>query len=113
MIVGNKSFTDRFVPGGIFVYTIATRSFRSIVDDAAGARWLNDNRRLVYPDSGTGKIFVVDTRSAQRHEILSVAPRELGAIRITADNATLYYHVATTESDIWRVGLPEGASTSN
>ena len=106
MIAGNRAFIDRFALGGIFVYTIATRTFRMIVDDAAGARWLNDNRRLIFPDAATRKIFVVDTRSGQQQGVLSV-DQDLGAIRLTADNRTLYVQLSTTESDIWQVNLPE------
>jgi Tol biopolymer transport system component len=100
------------VPGGIFVYTLASRSFRMIVDQAAGARWLNDNRRLVYPDPPTGKIYVVDTKSGQRKEVISVA-QDIGAIRLTADNKMLYVHLSTTESDIWQLNLPAGSTSSN
>ena len=78
MIAGNRSFIDRFVPGGIFVYTLATRTFRMILDGAAGARWLNDNRRLIYPDAAARKIFLVDTRSGQQQAVLSVDPQDLG-----------------------------------
>jgi len=105
MIAGNRAFVDRFVPGGIFVYNIASRTFRMIVDDAAGARWLNDNRRLIFPDAAARKIVLVDTRSGQEQEVLSVAPRDLGAVRLTTDNKTLYFQVSTTESDIWQLNL--------
>jgi Tol biopolymer transport system component len=107
MIVGNRAFIDRFTPGGIFVYTIATRMFRMIIDGAAGARWLNDNRRLIFPEAASGKIFLVDTRSGQQQEVLSIDPEDLGAIRLSADNRTLYVQLSTTESDIWRLSLPE------
>jgi Tol biopolymer transport system component len=106
MIAGNRSFIDRFVPGGIFVYTLATRAFRMIVDGAAGARWLNDNRRLIYPDAAARKIFLVDTRSGQQQAVLSVA-QDLGPIRLTSDNRTLYVQLSTTQSGIWRMNLPE------
>ena len=108
MIVGNRQFIDRFVPGGIFVYTIATRTFRLIVDGAAGARWLNDNRRLIFPDAAARKIFLIDTRSGMQQEVLSVGPRDLGTIRLTADNRTLYVQLSATESGIWQLDVPEG-----
>jgi Tol biopolymer transport system component len=107
MIVGNRAFIDRFTPGGIFVYTIATRTFRMIIDGAAGARWLNDNRRLIYPDAANRKIFLLDTRTGQQQGVLSVDAQDLGAIRLTADNRTLYVHLSTTESDIWQVNSPD------
>jgi Tol biopolymer transport system component len=106
MIAGNRAFIDRFAPGGIFVYTIATRTFRMIIDGAAGGRWLNDNRRLIFPDPATGKVLLVDTKTGQQQGVLSV-DQELGPIRLTADNRTLYVQLATTESDIWQVSLPD------
>jgi TolB protein len=105
MIAGSRSFIDRFLPGGVFVYTIATRTFRMIADEGTGARWLNDSRRLIYSDPAARKVVLVDTRSGQEHDVLSVAPRDLGAVRLTADNNTLYVQVSTTESDIWQVNL--------
>lgn len=105
MIAGNRAYVDRFVPGGVFVYNIAARTFRMIVDDAAGARWLNDSRRLIFPDAAARKVVLVDTRTGREQEVLSVAPRDLGAVRLTGDNKTLYVQVSTTESDIWQVNL--------
>ena len=93
MIAGNRAFIDRFTSGGIFVYTIATRTFRMIIDAAAGARWLNDNRRLIYPDAANRKIFLLDARTGQQQGVLSVDGRDIGAIRLTADNRTLYVHI--------------------
>ena len=106
-IVGNRSYTDRFVPGGIFTYSLTTRMFKMIVEWGAGARWLNDSRRLIFPDAVNRKIFLVDTRSGQRQEVLSIASQDLGAIRLTADNKTLYFHVSTTESDVWQLNLTD------
>jgi Tol biopolymer transport system component len=107
LIAGNRAYIDRFAPGGIFVYTLATRTFRMILDGVAGARWLSDNRRLIFPDAAARKIFLVDTRSGEEQVVLSVDPRDLGAIRLTADNRTLYVQLSTTDSNIWQLNLPE------
>jgi Tol biopolymer transport system component len=105
-LVGNKSYTDRVVSGGIYVYSFATRAFEMIVDKGAGARWLNDGRRLIYPDSTVNKVFLVDTRSRKPVEIFSTVPRSLGPIRLTADNKTMYFNISTAESHVWQVTLP-------
>jgi eukaryotic-like serine/threonine-protein kinase len=105
-LAGTRGFVDRAVPGGIFVYTFATKKFDLIVDGVAGApRWLNDSRRLLYSDETLNKIFVVDTQTQRRLEVLSVAPRILGPTRLTRNNTTLYFHAADTASDIWQLNL--------
>jgi Tol biopolymer transport system component len=108
-LAGNRSYTDRVEPGGIFVYSFASRTFQMIVDRAAGARWLNDNRRLIYPDSTTNTIFLVDTGSPKPVEIYSVAPRSLGAIRLSPDNESLYFALSSAESHIWTIDIPPGS----
>jgi Tol biopolymer transport system component len=104
-IVGNRTFTSRAVAGGIFMYSLESRVFQMIVDRAAGARWLNDGRRLIYPDSTTNKILLVDTLSRTPVEIFS-APRTLGAIRLAPDNKTLYFTLSTSESHVWSMLIP-------
>ena len=108
-LAGNRAYTDRVAPGGIFVYSFASRTFQMIVDKAAGAHWLYDNRRLIYPDSTTNTIFLVDTRSPKPEEVFSVAPGTLGGIRLTPDNKTLYFSILKTDSHIWQVSIPPGS----
>ena len=100
MLVGNRAFTDRTTPGGIFVYTLATKTFQMVLDRAAGARWLNDNRRVIYPDNAAKKILLLDTQSRETRELLAVPRRDIGAIRLSADNRTLYIHLSSTQSNI-------------
>ena len=100
LLVGNRAFTDRTTPGGIFVYTLATKTFQMVVDRAAGARWLNDNRRVIYPDNAAKKILLLDTQSRETRELLAIPRRDIGALRLAADNRTLYIHLSTTQSNI-------------
>jgi Tol biopolymer transport system component len=102
-IAGNRAFVDQAAPAGIFVYSVQTKTFRQVVEGAAGGRWLSDNRTIVYPDSARKRIFLVDTRSNERRELLSVVPRDLGAIRLSADNKTLYVQLSVTPSNIWAI----------
>jgi Tol biopolymer transport system component len=107
-LVGNRSFTDRVAAGGIFTYSLESNVFQMIVDKAVGARWLNDSRRLIYSDPATNKIFLVDTLSPVPVEILSVAPRSLGPIRLAPDNKSIYLTLSTSESHVWEVDIPPG-----
>ena len=100
MLVGNRAFTDRTTPGGIFVYTLATKTFQMVLDRAAGARWLNDNRRVIYPDNAAKKILLLDTQSRETRDLLAVPRRDIGAIRLSSDNRTLYINLSTTQSNI-------------
>jgi Tol biopolymer transport system component len=108
-LAGSRTFTDRAAAGGIYAYSFESRVFQIIADKAAGARWLNDSRRLIYPNSATNKIYLVDMLSPVPVEILSVAPRSLGTIRIAPDNRTLYFTVSTSESHVWLMNLPPGS----
>jgi Tol biopolymer transport system component len=106
-LAGVRGFADRAVPGGIFVYTFASKKYALIVDSVAGApRWLNDNRRLLYADDTLNKIFLIDTQTQRRQEVLSVDPRILGPTRLTRDNKTIYFQAAAVASDIWQMSLP-------
>jgi Tol biopolymer transport system component len=107
-LAGNRSFTDRVAPGGVYVYTFATRTFDMVVGRASGARWLNDNRRLIYPDSTINKIFLVDTLSPKPVEIFSTS-RNLGALRLSPDNRTIYYSLSRADSAVWQMSLPPGS----
>jgi Tol biopolymer transport system component len=107
-LVGNRAFTDRLT-AGIFVYSLESRVFQMIVNRGGGARWLNDSRRLIYPDAATNRVVLVDTLSRVPKEIFSVAPRSLGIIRLTSDNKTLYFTTSTSESHIWQIELPPGS----
>ena len=108
-IVGTRTFTDRVIAGGIFTYSLEFRTYKMVVDKAAGARWLNDGRRLVYPDTSTNKILLVDTLNPVPVEILSVAPRSLGIVRLAPDNKTLFFTLSTSESHVWQVEIPPGS----
>jgi len=104
-LAGNRTFTNRAAAGGIFVYSLESKVFQMVVPRASGARWLNDGRRLIYPDAGTNNIFVVDTLSRMPVEIFT-APRGLGAIRLSPDNKTLYYVLSNAESHLWEREIP-------
>jgi Tol biopolymer transport system component len=107
-IAGNRAFLDRASPAGIFVYSLAAKTFRMVTDAAAGGRWLSDGRRLIYPDAARKRIFLADTASQERREVLSVVPRDLGAIRLTADDRMLYVQLSVTPSNIWAIRLSPG-----
>jgi Tol biopolymer transport system component len=105
-LAGTRAFTDRAAPGGIFVYTLASKTFEMIEEGVGGSpRWLSDGRRLLYSDDTAGKIYLIDTQTRRRQEVLSVAPRAAGPARLTRDNKTLYFQASTVTSDVWLMNL--------
>ena len=48
---------------------------------------------------------MTDMKTGAVREIFSVLPDEIGDVRLSRDNRTLYLGRATTENDIWMITL--------
>jgi len=68
-------------------------------------QWLRDNRRLLFWNEG--KLFLLDTELMQHREILRLEPPAYitSLYSIAADNRTIYFTQAVSESDIWMLEL--------
>jgi Tol biopolymer transport system component len=89
---------------GIGVYDLQTRTMTQVSDDDTfGARWLPDNRRLVYFTATGAQLVVLDTVTRAR----TVVPLRLPSPSIddffamSPDGRTIYYGGVRTEADIW------------
>jgi hypothetical protein len=48
-----------------------------------------------------GRLFVLDTQSLRRRELLSVEPDEVESAVLSPDNRTIYFTRATEQGDVW------------
>jgi Tol biopolymer transport system component/predicted Ser/Thr protein kinase len=76
---------------------------RELTDFGEGPVWLNDSRRLLF--SNGSKIQLIDTQTKTVRDVLSVAPHVAGGPTLSRDNRTIYFHLSTTEADIWLATL--------
>jgi Tol biopolymer transport system component/tRNA A-37 threonylcarbamoyl transferase component Bud32 len=98
---------------GIFVYSFDKGRFEKLPSVAPtlpswGAQssfgvWLRDSRRLMFPASD--KLNLIDSRSGEIKEILSVSPHSIGYVSVSADNRTIYFVLKQEEGDIWLASL--------
>ncbi len=53
-----------------------------------------------------GKLYLIDSRSKNMREILSVSPNEFGlGVTISRNDCPIYFSLITTEADIWLMTL--------
>ena len=88
---------------GVVMYSIATRHFDKISDDAPDVyygepAWLPDGKRVVYPLHD--HLVVVDAATKQRREISPAIPG-LSNIALSRDGRSLYARVVHTAGEIW------------
>jgi TolB protein len=83
----------------IMVYSLEKRQFEEVAQSGDAPLWLSDNRRIIYFDARA--LWLVDTRTKKRHEILTFGPSDQSGYTISPDNRTIYFSIDSTESDIW------------
>jgi Tol biopolymer transport system component len=84
--------------GGVWVYSLDTRTYRRF-GDGQDAAWLADGRRLVYDNHG--RLWVLDTISGDTKEVLAIPGETLDSpVPIMGDSQLLFTRTAQS-SDIW------------
>ena len=89
----------------IAVFSLVSQEYRVFPVPGAEPVWLNDNRRLLYRGDG-GKVLLLDTKTGNSHEILSV---RFDNFALSRDERTIYFSRIRSEADIWMVTLDENA----
>lgn len=91
-------------PAGILVYSFESQHYDKLTDFGLFPVWLSDSRRLLFKRQS--KLYLVDSQSKKVHEVLSVAPHEVGfGLARSRDNRLIYFSLLTTEADIWLMTL--------
>jgi eukaryotic-like serine/threonine-protein kinase len=90
---------------GIFIYSLATRSYRRVSPIGQEPVWLSDSRRLLFTAEGPerqGTGYLLDTKTMQVKLLLPAPPHlSITGIGISRDDRSIYYSVLSTESDVW------------
>lgn len=60
---------------------------------------MRDGRRLVF--SHQGKLYLIDSVSGKRHEVLSLPQNSLGSVGLSRDNQAIYFTFMAAEADLW------------
>lgn len=83
----------------LMIFDFTTNKYETVSEFGTRALWLSDNKRAIFFHND--KIYLLDTQTKRRKELLSVAPNRIQSISISKDNRTIYYAVQKSESDIW------------
>jgi serine/threonine protein kinase/Tol biopolymer transport system component len=93
--------TDEGMFSGIAVYSFKTAAYTKLTDFGIDPIWLSDSRRLLF--NHDGRLWLVDSDTRRAREVLSLAPQEIArrGFAVSPDDRTIYFSLASTESDIW------------
>ena len=94
------------VPSGVGVYDLRTHVTTIVAPEPIwAAKWLADNRRIIYFTSDGTQLILLDTVTRERTviDVRLPAPSTSDVFAISPDNRTIYYGAARFEADIWIV----------
>lgn len=87
-------------------YSLATQEYESLTPLGLNpAVWLQDGERLLFLDFPRRTIHLVNSRTKEVREAMSVAPDTLGSFALSPDQRTIYFDRMVTEADIWLAEL--------
>ena len=101
-IVGNNQKILSGDLAGMYIYSIADKSYKKISDSGWDPLWLNDSKRILYTEKR--RFYIMDTRGGKSKFIYNVNQDFITTSRMYAlspDNKTIYYIKEEKESDIW------------
>jgi Tol biopolymer transport system component len=101
LLLGNGGYPSV----GVLTYSLASGRYTRLSDSGESWCWLNDGRRVLISDRDRGKLFVLDSVSKAKREILSIAPDTVESVALSADNRTIYFTRQAHQGDIWLMTL--------
>jgi eukaryotic-like serine/threonine-protein kinase len=97
-LAGQRHLAD-LSHAGIGIHELGTGRIRWITGTGEWPVWMHDNRRLLFSDRN--KLWLIDSESGERHEVLTLPQSSLGSIGLSRDNTTIYFTSRTVEADVW------------
>jgi dipeptidyl aminopeptidase/acylaminoacyl peptidase len=91
---------------GAAIYDFAARTATMIEEEETyAAKWLADNRRIVYFAKDGRELVILDTVTRKRTvvDVRLPGPGTTEMFAVSPDNRTIYYGAARAEADIWIV----------
>ena len=101
-LAGQRHLAD-LSHAGIGVHEVGAQQIEWLTDFGEWPVWMRDGRRLLF--SYQGKLFVIDSASGNRHEILTLPQKSLGIVGLSPDNRTIYFTFIGAEADVWLMTL--------
>jgi eukaryotic-like serine/threonine-protein kinase len=98
--------TDSGAPQGIGVYDLATRRFTTRVETgSSAARWLPDNRHLLFFSVEGDRLLAFDTATGRVRpvDVTLPLPSTRETLALSPDGRTIYYGGRRGQADIWVV----------
>lgn len=101
-LAGQKHLTD-LSHAGVAVHDIGSDRIQWLTDFGEWPVWMRDSRRLLFSHRGT--LFLIDSATGKRKEILALPQNSLGSVGLSADNRTIYFTLQAAEADVWMMTL--------
>ena len=106
---GRRLAGDRVLAGkfgrGVVTYDFESQRYERLSDDGRPFDWVADTDSWLAWTATT--IELIDSRTKDRRELLSVKPHRVLDCSITPDGQTIYFTIETTEADIWLLTLDD------
>ena len=106
---GRRLAGDRVVSGryrrGVIIYDFDSQRYERLSDVGRPCGWVADTDSLLARTEHT--IELIDSRTKERRELLSVKPHRFEDCSMTPDGRTIYFAIETTEADIWLLTLDD------
>jgi eukaryotic-like serine/threonine-protein kinase len=97
-LAGQKHLSD-LSHAGIGIHTLGTQHIQWLTDFGEWPVWLADGRRLLF--SHRGALWLIDSVTGARKEVLSLPQNSLGSVGLSPDNRTIYFTLRSAEADVW------------
>ena len=103
-LAGYRVLSGRF-GRGVIIYDFESQRYERLSDVGTPCSWVADTDSLLAYTEHT--LELIDSRTKERRELLSVKPHRFEHCSITPDGRTIYFALETTEADIWLLTLDD------
>jgi Tol biopolymer transport system component len=109
LIAGHNQGRGGDVPGGIWLYHLASRTYERLTENGSYPHWLGGSRRLIYTGNDTKALYVVDreTREVRRIPIDLRGTFDNFSVSVSPDGGTIYIAERELEADLWMLQLAD------
>lgn len=101
-LAGQKHLTD-LSHAGIAIHEVGSTEIQWLTDFGEWPVWMRDGRRLLF--SHQGKLFLIDSVSGKRQEVMSLPQNTLGSVGLSPDNQTIYFTFMVADADVWMMTM--------